>query len=59
MWFGIDDDWIGPGTQHHLAAGATSAPTSPTPSGVAASRTDVVPDGKNGALVGLSLALRI
>ena len=55
MWFGIDDAWIGQGTTHHLRLGLRPHRPARRPTGVAASRTDVVPDGEDGALVGLSL----
>ena len=54
MWFGIDDDWIGPATKTTSGWGYVRADL-PTTNGVRASRTDFVPDGVSGALVGLSL----
>ena len=54
MWFGIDDDWIGPATETTTGWGYVRADL-PVTDGVAASRTDVVPDGVSGVLVGLSL----
>ena len=54
MWFGIDDDWIGPATKTTSGWGYVRADL-PTTDGVRASRTDFVPDGVSGALVGLSL----
>ena len=54
MWFGIDDAWIGPGTRTTSGWGYVRTDL-PVTKGVSASRTDVVPDGKNGVLVGLSL----
>ena len=54
MWFGIDDAWIGQGTRTTSGWGYVRTDL-PETDGVAASRTDVVPDGKDGALVGLSL----
>ena len=54
MWFGINDDWIGPGTTTTSGWGYVRTDL-PDTQGVSASRTDVVPDGKNGVLVGLSL----
>ena len=54
VWFGIDDTWIGPGTGTTSGWGYVRTDL-PTTEGVEASRTDVVPDGEDGALVGLSL----
>ena len=54
MWFGINDDWIGPATKTTTGWGYVRADL-PVTDGVAASRTDVVPDGISGVLVGLSL----
>ena len=54
MWFGIDGSWIGPATATTTGWGYVRADL-PATAGVAASRTDLVPDGVSGALVGLSL----
>jgi hypothetical protein len=54
LWFGIGDRWIGQGTRTTTGWGYVRTDL-PTTDGVAASRTDVVPDGVSGALVGLSL----
>lgn len=54
MWFGINGDWIGRGTKTTTGWGYVRTDL-PTTHGVAASRTDVVPDGVSGALMGLSL----
>ena len=54
MWFGINGDWIGPATKTTSGWGYVRADL-PTTNGVRASRTDFVPDGVSGALVGLSL----
>ena len=54
MWFGINGDWIGPATQTTSGWGYVRADL-PVTNGVQASRTDFVPDGVSGALVGLSL----
>lgn len=54
MWFGIDGSWIGPATKTTSGWGYVRADL-PTTKGVSASRTDVVPDGISGVLVGLSL----
>jgi hypothetical protein len=54
VWFGIGDDWIGKGTQTTSGWGYVRTDL-PATGGVAASRTDLVPDGVSGALVGLTL----
>ena len=54
MWFGIGDSWIGPATKTTSGWGYVRADL-PETEGVSASRTDVVPDGVSGALVGLTL----
>jgi hypothetical protein len=54
MWFGINDAWIGQGTKTTTGWGYVRTDL-PATDGVAASRTDLVPDGVSGALVGLSL----
>jgi hypothetical protein len=54
MWFGIDDDWFGPGTRTSTGWGYVRTDL-PVTNGVTASRTDVVPDGVSGALAGLTL----
>ena len=54
MWFGINEDWIGPATRTTSGWGYVRADL-PTTDGVRASRTDFVPDGVSGVLVGLSL----
>ena len=54
MWFGINGDWIGPATKTTTGWGYVRADL-PATDGVSASRTDFVPDGVSGALVGLSL----
>ena len=54
MWFGINGDWVGKATRTTSGWGYVRTDL-PTTDGVAASRTDVVPDGVAGALVGLSL----
>jgi hypothetical protein len=54
MWFGINGDWIGPATRTTSGWGYVRADL-PTTNGVRASRTDFVPDGVSGVLVGLSL----
>ncbi len=54
MWFGINGDWVGKGTKTTSGWGYVRTDL-PVTHGVAASRTDLVPDGVAGALVGLSL----
>ncbi|GAA3554110.1 hypothetical protein GCM10022197_06540 [Microlunatus spumicola] len=54
VWFGIGDEWIGEGTQTTSGWGYVRTDF-PATDGVAASRTDLVPDGVPGALVGLTL----
>ena len=54
IWFGINGDWIGPATKTTSGWGYVRADL-PTTDGVGASRTDFVPDGVSGALVGLTL----
>ena len=54
MWFGIDNAWIGAGTKTTTGWGYVRTDL-PDTNGVSASRTDFVPDGVSGALVGLTL----
>jgi hypothetical protein len=54
MWFNINGDWIGEATKTTSGWGYVRADL-PTTNGVSASRTDFVPRGVSGALVGLSL----
>ena len=54
IWFGINDDWIGPGTKTTSGWGYVRTDL-PVTNGVQASRTDFMPDGVSGALIGLSL----
>ena len=54
MWFGINGDWIGSANRTTSGWGYVRADL-PTTNGVRASRTDFVPDGVSGVLVGLSL----
>ncbi len=54
MWFGIDDAWIGAGTKTSTGWGYVRTDL-PDTNGVSVSRTDFVPDGVSGALVGLTL----
>jgi hypothetical protein len=54
MWFNINGDWIGKATKTASGWGYVRADL-PTTHGVSASRTDFVPRGVSGAVVGLSL----
>ncbi len=54
VWFGIGDTWISRGTQTTSGWGYVRTDF-PATDGVAASRTDLVPDGVAGALVGMTL----
>ena len=54
MWFNINGDWIGEATKTTSGWGYVRADL-PTTDGVSASRTDFVPRGVSGAVVGLSL----
>ena len=54
MWFNINGEWIGKATKTTSGWGYVRADL-PTTDGVSASRTDFVPRGVSGALVGLSL----
>jgi uncharacterized Fe-S cluster protein YjdI len=54
MWFNINGDWIGKATKTTSGWGYVRADL-PTTHGVSASRTDFVPRGVSGALVGLTL----
>ena len=51
MWFGIDGDWIGPATKTTSGWGYVRTDL-PETNGVAASRTDLVPDGIGGVWSG-------
>jgi hypothetical protein len=53
-WFNINGDWVGKATKTTSGWGYVRADL-PTTHGVSASRTDFVPRGVSGALVGLSL----
>ena len=54
LWFGIDGEWIGQGIRTTTGWGYVRTDL-PVTKGISASRTDVVPDGVGGVLVGLSL----
>ena len=54
VWFGLGDRWLEPATRTTSGWGYVRTDF-PATDGVAASRTDFVPDGVAGALVGLTL----
>src|SRR4051812_17455589 len=54
IWFGIDDKWIGPATRFSSGWGYTQYDL-PTTAGLDVQRTDFVPDGRRGALFGLTI----
>ena len=56
IWFGIDDDWVGPATKFTSAAAGTSATRCRRCDGLLMRRTDFVPDGRRAVLYGLELA---
>src|SRR5918997_516258 len=53
IWFGIDDEWIGPATRFTSGYGFVKMRL-PGREGLTVSRTDFVPDGKRAALFGLT-----
>jgi hypothetical protein len=54
LWFGIDGQWIGPATKFTQGYGFGRMDL-PSMSGLELRRTDFVPDGRRGALFGLTL----
>lgn len=52
LWFGIDDEWIGPATKFTSGYGHVKM-NLPGRDGLKVGRTDFVPDGKRAVLVGL------
>ena len=54
VWFGLDDDWVGPATKFTSGWGYTRFDL-PTTAGLQVSRTDFVPDGRRGTLFGLTI----
>ncbi|MBA2535773.1 MAG: glycogen debranching protein, partial [Rubrobacter sp.] len=52
IWFGIDDEWIGPATKFTSGYGHVKM-NLPGRNGLRVARTDFVPDGKRAVLVGL------
>ena len=55
IWFGIDGQWIGPATQVHVGLGLRADGPARARRGSRVQRTDFVPDGRRGALFGLTL----
>ena len=53
LWFGIDDQWIGPAKEFTSGYGHVKMDL-PDQSGMTVERTDFVPDGKRAVLVGLT-----
>jgi hypothetical protein len=54
VWFGLDDQWVGPATTFTSGWGYTRYDL-PDTAGLKLERTDVVPDGRRGALFGLKI----
>ncbi len=54
VWFGLDDQWVGPATKFSSGWGYTRYDL-PDTAGLSVRRTDVVPDGRRGVLFGLTL----
>jgi hypothetical protein len=54
VWFGIDDEWVGPATKFTSGWGYASFDL-PTTGGLRLERTDFAPDGRRGALIGLKM----
>ena len=54
LWFGVDGEWLGEATRFTSGYGFVQMEV-PGPDGLAVKRTDFLPDGKRGALVGLEL----
>ena len=57
VWFGIDDEWVGPATRFTSGWGYTEFDL-PTTGGLRLERTDFVPDGRRAALFGLTMTNR-
>ena len=55
IWFGIDDEWVGPATKFTSGRGYIRYALPPM-HGLLLRRTDFVPDGRRAALFGLELA---
>jgi hypothetical protein len=54
VWFGLDNQWIGPATKFSSGWGYTRYDL-PTTAGLSVQRTDFVPDGPTGVLFGLTI----
>ena len=54
VWFGLDNQWIGPATKFNSGWGYTRFDL-PTTAGLSVSRTDFVPDGPTGVVFGLTI----
>jgi hypothetical protein len=54
VWFGLDNQWIGPATKFSSGWGYTRYDL-PTTAGLGVQRTDFVPDGPRGVLFGLTI----
>ena len=54
VWFGLDDEWVGPATEFWSGWGYTRYDL-PDTAGLEVKRTDFVPDGRRGALFGLEV----
>jgi hypothetical protein len=54
VWFGLDDQWVGPATKFSSGWGYSRYEL-PDTAGLKVARTDVAPDGRRGALFGLEI----
>ena len=54
VWFGLDDQWVGPATKFSSGWGYTRYDL-PDTAGLEVERTDFVPDGRRGVLFGLEI----
>jgi hypothetical protein len=54
LWFGVDGEWLGEATRFTSGYGFVQMEV-PGPDGLTVRRTDFLPDGKRGALIGLEL----
>jgi hypothetical protein len=57
VWFGVDDEWVGPATRFTSGWGHTKLELPPT-AGLQLERIDFVPDGRRAALFGLTMTNR-
>ncbi|MGH2845796.1 MAG: glycogen debranching protein [Thermoleophilaceae bacterium] len=55
VWFGVDDEWIGPATEFRSGWGYTEMDLPPT-AGLRLRRTDYAPDGRRAVLFGLHVS---